>query len=384
MHFNLIIMILLDILIFLFILGLVVMVHELGHFWAAKLTKTRVDEFSIGFPPKIWEKKIGETNYVLGAIPLGGYNKIYGMDTEDEKSDTDPHSYDTKGPWSKAFICFNGVFMNIIFAGLVFYVVMFSYGFKSYMPLIMDDYHFKAGQQENRVLVNGVKADSPAEKSGIKAHDVILSVDDKDIHNGKQMSEDVSIKSGQQVSIKYLEWSSKQEKIAYMVPEYDNETKRAIIGIGMTEIVVIDYNKPIDKVLSGFLHAYNYIDYSLVAMGHMFNLSVKEKSIEPLSSSMTGPVGIFAVTKIIVQNGFIEVVNLVAVLSLALGITNLLPIPAMDGAKLIFIGLESINKKIFNKDLQGKIELGGFAILILLAVLLIVKDFIQFKDIIFR
>jgi len=377
-------MFIVDILIFLFILGLVVMVHELGHFWAAKLTGTRVDEFSIGFPPIIWQKKIGETNYALGAIPLGGYNKIYGMETEDEKSDTDKHSYNTKGPWARAFICFNGVFMNIIFAGLVFYIIMFAYNFKSYMPLIIDDYHFKFGTQENRVLVNGVKAGSPAEKAGIKAHDIILSINGEQVYNGDETSKDVNNNSGKEISVKYLEWATKQEKTASITPEYDKDTNRAIMGVGMTEIAIIDYNKPADKILSGFFHAFNYIDYSLSAMGQMFSLSVKEKSMEPISSSMTGPVGIFAVTKVIVQNGLIEVINLIAILSLALGITNLLPIPAMDGAKLIFIALESINKKIFNKDLQGKIELGGFAVLILLAVLLIVKDFIQFKDIIFK
>ncbi|MCK9393267.1 MAG: M50 family metallopeptidase [Candidatus Paceibacterota bacterium] len=377
-------MFIVDILIFLFILGLVVMVHELGHFWAAKLTGTRVDEFSIGFPPKIWEKKIGETNYVLGAIPLGGYNKIYGMDTEDEKSDTDKHSYDTKGPWARAFICFNGVFMNIIFAALVFYIIMFAYGFKSYQPLIIDDFHFKFGQQEKRVLVNGISANSPAEKAGIKTRDIILSINGEDIHNGNETTEIIGENNNKEVVLKYLDWATRQEKTVNIIPEYNQDAKRAIVGIGMRDIIIIDYNSPIDKVFSGFFHAYNYIDYSFTAMGYMFNLSVKEKNVELLSSSMTGPVGIFAITKIIVQNGLIEVINLIALLSLALGITNLLPIPAMDGAKLIYIALESINKKIFNKNLQGKIELGGFAILILLAVFLIVKDFIQFKDIIFK
>ncbi|MDD5639626.1 MAG: M50 family metallopeptidase [Candidatus Pacebacteria bacterium] len=377
-------MFIIDIVIFIFILGLVVMIHELGHFWAAKLTGTRVDEFGIGFPPKIWEKKIGETNYILGAIPLGGYNKIYGMDTEDEKSDTDKHSYDTKGPWARAFICFNGVFMNVIFAALVFYIIMFAYDFKSYQPLIINDYNFKFGVQENRVLVSGVSAGSPAEKAGIKSHDIILSINGKEINNGNETTEIVEKNDNKEIVIKYLDWTAKQEKTVNLIPEYNENVKRAVVGIGMREVAIIDYNNLTDKIFSGFLHTYNFIDYSFAAMAYMFDLSVKEKSIEPLSSSMTGPVGIFAVTKIIVQNGLIETINLVAVLSLALGITNLLPIPAMDGAKLIYIGLESINKKIFNKALQGKIELGGFAILILLAVLLIVKDFIQFKDIIFK
>lgn len=376
-------MFILDIIIFLAILGLVVLVHELGHFWAAKLTKTRVDEFSIGFPPKIWQKQKGETNYVIGAIPLGGYNKIYGMDTEDENSSTSPNSYDNKGPWARALICFGGVFMNIVFAALIFYVVMFSYNFKAYMPLLIEDYQFKFGQQQNRILVNYVAEGSPAEKAGLKPHDVLLSVNGSEISKYDEASSIMNENTGKEAKVRYVDWATKQEKEVAITPQIMDESEgRGMIGIGMSEIAVIDYGQ--DKFLSGTYHAYNYMEYSLAAMGHMFNKSVAEKSAEPLASSMAGPVGIFAITKVIVQNGFIEVVNLVAVLSLALGITNLLPIPAMDGAKLIFIGLESINKKIFNKKLQEKLEMGGFSVLILLAIVLVVKDLIQFKDIIFK
>ncbi len=376
-------MFILDIIIFLVILGLVVLVHELGHFWAAKLTGTRVDEFSIGFPPKIWQKKKGETNYVIGAVPLGGYNKIYGMETEDDNSDNDPHSYNVKGPWQKAAICFGGVFMNVVFAGLVFYIVMFSYGFKTYMPLIIDGFQFKAGQQENRVLVNYVGAGSPAEKAGIKPHDVILSANGVQIYSYAEAQRVMDENTGQEVALKYMDWKSKGEIEVKVVPEVTEQSGgRGIMGIGMSEIAVIDYKEA--AVFSGFLHAYNYMDYSLSAMGHMFSKSISEKSTEPLANSMAGPVGIFAVTKIIVQNGLIEVINLVAVLSLALGLTNLLPIPALDGAKVIFIALESINKKIFNKNVQEKLEMGGFAFLILLAVVLLIKDVVQFKDIIFK
>lgn len=374
-----------DIIIFLVILGLVVLVHELGHFWAAKLTKTRVDEFSIGFPPKIWQKKVGETNYVLGAVPLGGYNKIYGMDTEDEKSDSDPHSYDMKGPWARALICFGGVFMNIVFASLVFYIVMFAYNFKTYQPLIMEGYNFKFGTQVNRALVSGVKENSPASRAGINPHDVILAINGKDVYSYSQTVSAISGgTAGQEMSVKYLDWKTKEERTTKITPEFDAENKRLVMGVGMSEIAIVSYDKPVEKALAGFMHSYNFMDYSFSAMGYMFNKSVSEKSAQPLADSMAGPVGIFAVTKIIVQNGLIEVVNLIAVLSLALGLTNLLPIPAMDGAKLIFIALESINKKIFSKQLQAKLEMGGFAVLILLAVVMLVKDVVQFKDIIFK
>ncbi len=372
----------LDILVFLIILGIVVLVHELGHFWAAKLTGTRVDEFSIGFPPKIWQKKKGETNYVLGAIPLGGYNKIYGMETEDDDSETDKHSYQTKNGWQKALICFGGAFMNMVFAALVFYVVMFSYDFKSYMPLIIEDFSFKFGEQQNRVMVSYVGEGAPAEKAGIKHHDVLLSVNGHDLMNFEQVKSVMNENTGKEVSLKFMDWKTKQEREVSITPEPTEASEgRGIIGIGMSEVAVIDYNSVV--FLSGFMHAYNYLDYSLTAMGSMFNKAISEKTVDPLANSMAGPVGIFAITKIMVQNGLIEVINLVAVLSLALGLTNLLPIPALDGAKLIFIALESINKKIFNKKIQEKLEVGGFAFLIILAVVLIVKDFVQFKDIIF-
>lgn len=372
----------LDILVFLIILGIVVLVHELGHFWAAKLTGTRVDEFSIGFPPKIWQKKKGETNYVLGAIPLGGYNKIYGMETEDGDSETDKHSYQTKNAWQKALICFGGAFMNMVFAALVFYVVMFSYDFKSYMPLIIEDFSFKFGEQQNRVMVSYVGEGAPAEKAGIKHHDVLLSVNGHDLMNFEQVKSVMNENTGKEVSLKFMDWKTKQEREVSITPEPTEASEgRGIIGIGMSEVAVIDYNSVV--FLSGFMHAYNYLDYSLTAMGSMFNKAISEKTVDPLANSMAGPVGIFAITKIMVQNGLIEVINLVAVLSLALGLTNLLPIPALDGAKLIFIALESINKKIFNKKIQEKLEVGGFAFLIILAVVLIVKDFVQFKDIIF-
>ncbi|MDD4409203.1 MAG: M50 family metallopeptidase [Candidatus Pacebacteria bacterium] len=376
-------MFILDIIIFLFILGIVVLIHELGHFWAAKLTGTRVDEFSIGFPPRIWQKKKGDTNYTIGAIPLGGYNKIYGMDSEDENSGSDPHSYNVKGPWEKALICVAGVVMNVIFASLVFYIVMFAYNFKAYMPMIMDNYSFKFGHQEQRVLVSYVGENTPAAKAGVKPHDILLSANGKDVYAFSDASNVMNENTGKEVTIKFLDWASKKEVEAKVIPEVTKDSNgKGIMGIGMSEISIIDYSS--DAAISGFLHAYNYMDYSLSAMGYMFNKSIAEKSTEPLANSMAGPVGIFAVTKIIVQNGLIEVINLVAVLSLALGLTNLLPIPALDGAKLIFIALESINKKIFNKNIQDKIEMGGFAFLILLAIVLLFKDIIQFKDIIFK
>jgi regulator of sigma E protease len=126
------------------------------------------------------------------------------------------------------------------------------------------------------------------------------------------------------------------------------------------------------------------MDYSFSAIGNIFSYAFKNNSPEIIGQSLAGPVGIFAITKMTLSQGFYEIINLIAVLSIAVGITNLLPIPAMDGAKIIFTFLERINGRIFSKKLQVRIESYGFIFLILLAFVLIIKDFIQFKDIIFK
>lgn len=126
------------------------------------------------------------------------------------------------------------------------------------------------------------------------------------------------------------------------------------------------------------------MDYSFSAIGNIFSHAFKTNSPEIIGQSLAGPVGIFAITKVTLSQGLYEIINLIAILSIAVGITNLLPIPAMDGAKIIFTFLERINNRIFSKKLQVRIESYGFVFLILLAIVLIVKDFIQFKDIIFK
>jgi len=126
------------------------------------------------------------------------------------------------------------------------------------------------------------------------------------------------------------------------------------------------------------------MDFSVRALGSMIAESVREKNIQPLADSMSGPVGIFAVTKVVSREGIVALINFVALLSVALGISNLLPIPAMDGAKAIFVFLEAINKKIFNKNLLAQLEKYGILFLIILAIAMVFKDFFQFKDIILK
>lgn len=377
-------MIIFDILIFLIILSIVVLVHELGHFLGAKLTGVKVEEFGIGFPPKIWKKKIGETEYSIGALPFGGYNKIYGMDEIDDEKDKDPRGYESKGFWVKALICLGGVIMNLIFAVILFYFLVIGSGFKMSQTMIVTDYNFPFGDQIDRPLVLDVSENSPAQIAGLKFKDIIVSINGNNINSLEQFSDTIDSNLGKNISLSFIDGETEEIKTIEITPRIEKPEDEGALGISYGDMSYIEYKSLGDKLLCGFYHTYNFVHYSVVAMGSLIGSSVEEKSIEPLASSMSGPVGIFAITKIVAQEGIIALINLIALLSIAIGVTNLLPIPAMDGAKTIFLGLELINKNIFTKELQMRAEQIGMVLLIILALVMVFKDFFQFKDIIFN
>ncbi len=372
-------MFLIDIIVFLIVLGIVVFVHELGHFVAAKTSGVKVEEFGLGFPPRLWKKTIGETQYFIGAIPFGGMTRIFGMDEMDEEKDKDSRAYESKSAWKKLWICGGGVIFNLIFAAIVFYGLIAFSGFKSEQALIYSEYHFPFGNQVNQVLIAQVDKDSPAEIAGLKSYDIVLSVDGETVNGTEEFSTIISENKGKEVIL-----GLKDGRELKVTSRTDYPSDQGPLGVGLRDMAILNYSSFPEKALVGFLHAYNITDYSIKAMGHIFSYAITNNSMETVASSMTGPVGIFAITKIIMQKGLFDVINLIAILSIALGVSNLLPIPAMDGAKLIYVGLESINKKIFSKELQMKVESVGAIFLILLAVAIIFKDFIQFKDIIFK
>lgn len=369
-------MFIIDFIVFAIVLGIVVFVHELGHFWAAKKTGVGVEEFGIGFPPKIWKKKIGETEYFIGAIPFGGMTKIVGEDDNDSKNEK---SYESKEPWAKMLICGSGIIMNLVFAVIVFYFLVASSGFKIVQPLVYPEYEFPFGSQENAIMIGNVEPDSPASLAGFKKYDVVLNVNNEKVNTTEQFISIINENKGKEVFISLID--GKEIKA---VPRIETSETKGALGIQLRETAILSYDSFIEKASAGFLHAWNITDYSFTALGKMFSYSIKQGSIEPLANSMAGPVGIFAVTKVTIERGLYEMFNLIAILSIALGISNLLPIPAMDGAKMIFTGLQAFNKRVFSKELQIRIETFGALFLIALAILLIVKDFIQFKDIIFK
>ncbi|MDD5098556.1 MAG: M50 family metallopeptidase [Candidatus Pacebacteria bacterium] len=372
-------MFIIDFIIFAFVLGVVVFVHELGHFLAAKKSGVMVEEFGVGFPPKIWKKKIGETEYFIGAIPFGGMTRIYGMDEIDSEKENNSKGYESKGTWPKLLICAGGVIMNIIFAAVIFYFLVAASGFQVVQPLFYSEYKFPFGNQENHVMIAGVDTGSPAELVGLKKYDVVSSINGESMDSADEFISIVSDNKGKEITIGLI--NGEELKV---VPRIETSETIGPLGVQLRDTAILKYNSVPEKIFVGFLHTWNITDYSFSALGKIFSYSVKEKSIQPLASSMTGPVGIFAITKLTAERGLYEIFNLIAILSVALGVSNLIPIPAMDGAKIIFTCLQAANKKVFSKELQMRIETFGALFIIFLAIVMVFKDFIQFKDIILK
>ncbi len=374
----------------LLIISFLVVIHELGHYWAAKRNGVRVEEFGVGYPPKIFGKKFGETLYSLNLIPFGGFVKITGEEeTEEgstEKVATDPHSFSNKTPWQKSQILIAGVFMNMLLSFFLFYIFLFSNGFKSFHIPMVFDHHFKYGQElVYGTMVFDMEKDSPAEKVGIKPGEVILKVDGKEISSVLGLRENLNGKVGKEVEVETFDINSpsNQNTNRYtVVPVYQEKSQEndsdAIIGVYLGEAKAVYYEKPLEKVLSGPMHTYNMLDYSISSLGEIIGLSFKTKDIEPVASSMTGPVGLFNILGSIIQTEgkgkILILINTVAIISLGFAFTNLLPIPALDGGKVVFRIIEGITKKNINPKLESKIHNFGMIALILLVVAITFRD----------
>ena len=370
------------VIIFIFILGFLILVHEFGHFITAKKSGVKVEEFALGFPPRIFGKKIGETLYSINAIPIGGFVKLYGEEGTDPHHLADSKSFASKSLSTRALIISAGVIMNLLLASIIFYFLLGFGGFQSQQPL-MFDYQFPFGQQQNSPLISLVAKDSPAEKSGLETSDIVISGNGTKFENSDQFITFIKGNKGNEVILKVKNLFTKEVKNINVIPRLDHPKEEGPLGVGLRDIAELKYVTLLEKTTVGFLHSFNLAHYSIVALGHFIKASFTEKTVEPLATAVVGPVGILAITKLTITMGFVALLNLLALISLALATVNILPFPALDGGKLALIGVEFLTKKRIPVGIERNINLAGFMLLILLLILVTYKDIIQFKEILF-
>ncbi len=367
--------------IFILIFSFLIISHELGHFLVAKKLGIKVEEFGLGYPPMIFGKKFGETIYSINWIPFGGFVKIYGEDP-DEKNTKDVKSFASRPPRQKAAVLLAGVTFNFLVAIILFYFLVGFNGFQTYQSQFFD-YQFPFGQQENFPAVSAVIDNSPADLAGIKPFDLVLMGNGESLRNSDEVISFINGHKGEEVTLSLKNIHTKEEQLVKVVPRLNPPEDEGATGIALSDVSHLKYESFGEKISVGILHTVNLSHFSFCAMGNLIKTSIAEKDIKPLSNSVSGPVGILVFTKLSIAGGAWQVFYLIAAISLALGIINILPIPAADGGRLVFVFYEAIFKKRAPAKLERKVNLIGFFILIILLFLVTFKDIVQFKEILF-
>lgn len=376
--------------IFILILALLVLIHEFGHFIAAKKNGVLVEEFGFGFPPRVWGKKIGETLYSINLFPIGGFVKVYGEEYHEANINVDPklakRAFVNKKPWQKAMIILAGVFMNVLLAVAIYYVLLGTNNFKSDPFTLFGDYKFRFGTQQEQVVVANIVKKSPADQAGVEIGDVVQRIQPAGenwvtVASAAEMIKYITSAQGKNLTIDLINIKNNKMKTIIVTPKYNPQLKRALIGVGLAQSVILSYDGPLQRLTAGFLHSYNIMSYSMNTMGFFISSSFKQRSLGPVSETVSGPVGIFNVVSDIVQFSgsklFINLAQLMALLSLSLASINVMPFPALDGGRLVFVLYEWISGKRPNQRVEQYVNMAGFVTLIALAIVISVNDVIR-------
>lgn len=375
-----------SLLVFLIILSLLVFIHELGHFLTAKKFGIKVEEFGMGLPPRAWGKKIGETIYSINWLPLGGFVKINGEDAIEKVDQNDQTNFMNKKPWQRSVVLIAGVTMNFILALIIFYIILGLNGFKSYPLMLLNDHNFKFTDViKIPAIVTYMEEDSPAKQSGMKYGDSITALEFEDqkvqIKSVDDLRDFVKDKEGKEVQVFAFNMETDQTNTYKVTPRYYDSIQQPALGVSLAEGVVLDYSRGAKPAFAGFAHSYNVMSYSFSIMKDLVSSSFQQKTIEPVSQGVSGPIGIFGAVDSVVQNAgkktLVTLLDLTALLSLSLAVMNLLPIPALDGGRLVFVLYEWVSKKRVSQKVEAWAHNIGYLLLIGLLILITFKDILK-------
>jgi regulator of sigma E protease len=361
------------VLIFLGILSVLILIHEAGHFFTARAFGVKVLEFGMGFPPRIFSFKRGETVYSLNAIPLGGYVKLMG-----EEDPTHPQSLAGKGALTRFTILSAGAFMNFILP-----IILFAFIF-----MIPQD-HF-----EGRVLIASVSEGSPAQLAGLQSGDLILEVDGHDVYNTQELAYRIKLQLGDESTWTVMRperlvtgsfglgsepglgqplTRDTEPYLVSLVPRWKPPAGEGNAGVQIRTIEgqVVSRSEPFwEAIPNGFVRMWEMLV--------LFKNEVTGWIIGANTPQLAGPVGIAQVTGEVARAGWLPLVELMALLSLNLAILNILPIPALDGGRILFVAIEWVRRgKRISPEREGLVHLVGFAVLISSIVVISYFDIVR-------
>lgn len=350
---------------FIVVLGILILVHELGHFLFAKMFGVGVEEFGFGYPPRIFGKKMGKTLYSLNWIPFGGFVKIKGIvgDDQNVQGYKDADSYVSRKAWQKFCIIFGGILFNVVFCLLVL-TVIFRIGVLSDLDHVPAKGNILS--EDRGLFIEYVVPGGPAEESGIQIGDRLFALDNKEIISLEDVRE-YSNKKGAGAIIQAK--TSSGDKIVTLSLLEGNASLQ--VGLGVALIRTGKVSLPLDQAFLFSLDRSRFVTVEIFkVIGNLFRGNVPEE--------IGGPVAVFQATGTVAKEGFLPLFVFAAYLSLNLGIINLLPIPPLDGGKILFLTFETVFRRPLNQKVEEWIHRIGFAVMILLMLLVTFRDISRF------
>lgn len=321
------------------ILCVLVLVHEFGHFIVAKKAGVLVEEFSLGMGPQVcgWHK--GETEYSLRLFPIGGFVRMTGEDGESDN----PRAFCNKSVWARMAVTFAGPLMNLLVA-VVFFLVAFMY----------------FGTPATDGLLGTVAEGSPAELAGLQTGDVVVSLDDTAVKSWDDIVFYMAdVQPGAAVTVGYLRGGEQFSAVLQTVPNADG---RAILGV--TQGI-----KRADFLTSLKLGFTTTVNFTVMIFQALFGMVTGSTPVE-----VAGPVGMVSLVGEYADVGLMYLFLFAGMLSVNLGVMNLLPIPALDGARLVFLLIEAVRRKPVDRDKEAMVHFVGFVLLMVLMVVVTYFD----------
>ena len=353
------------ILIFLLILSILVLVHELGHFIVAKLAKVKVEEFGIGFPPRIITVRYGETVYSINALLFGGFVRLYGEEEPvggfKKSIPQASRMFRSKSKKVRAGIIAAGVLMNFLLAILVFSIIYSIVG----IP-----------RKTDTVRVIGILPESPAQQAGIVVDDVLFSVYGEKIYSTDQFKNLIEDRKGKAVTLEIQKGNEEIKKIE-VVPRPDPPKGEGPLGVVITDTEQYFpplWQRPFLGVAYGLQEALLWGEQTVIGVVLMFTTLFTQGKVP---EGIAGPVGIFQITGEVAQQGNLALLHFMGVLSVNLAILNFLPIPALDGGRMMFVVLEAIFRgraRAIIPKVERLSNTVGFTLLVALLISITLQD----------
>jgi regulator of sigma E protease len=335
------------------LLGLLITAHELGHYLSARALKIAVKEFSVGFGPKLWQRqgKRTETLYSLRAVPLGGYCAFYDEDAETLPPD-DPRRYAAAAVWKRMIVVVAGAAMNILLAFVLAVALHLLYGAVAVQPNILE-----------------VTPGSPAAEAGLKPGDVMLEVNGQAVAPGDAGSLSTvvdTLADGEAVTLLLSRGGG--EMTLSIVPQYDATEGRKLIGVSIQGYVRPNFFQAVGGAFDSCVYA------STVILKSLGQLIFHGEGVQDIS----GPVGVVQIVAEQTKSGGLYMyLNLAILISINLGLFNLLPIPGLDGSRFLFLAAEAVRRKPVNRRVEGTIHMVGFVLLFGLLILFTFRDIVR-------